>query len=188
MTVALIPIAIGLNIVVGQVVAMLKLPVYLDSIGTVMVAVVCGPWAGAFTGAMSNIIWGLFEPNALPFFPVAAWIGFISGWCARYGMFNTWWKAVFTGVVIAFTTPFIATPIVVTLFGGIEGSGASLITAILIKSGLKISSAAFYKNMMVEPLDKIPTAITAFIIIKGMSLRFLARFPRWENLHPSGES
>ncbi|MFW6224285.1 MAG: ECF transporter S component [Bacteroidota bacterium] len=184
-TIALIPIAIALNIVIGQIVALLKLPVYLDSIGTVLVAVVCGPWAGALTGALSNIIWGLFEPNALPFFPVAAWIGFISGWCARYGLFNTWWKTILTGVVIAVTTPFVATPIVVAVFGGVEGSGASLITAVLIKSGMKITSAAFYKNMMVEPLDKIPTALIAFIIAKGISLRYLARFPRAENIQPS---
>ena len=39
----LIPIAIGINIAVGQIVLVLKLPVFLDSIGTVMVAALCGP-------------------------------------------------------------------------------------------------------------------------------------------------
>jgi len=34
----LIPIAIAINIAIGQVVVLLKLPVYLDSIGTVLVA------------------------------------------------------------------------------------------------------------------------------------------------------
>lgn len=59
----LIPIAIGLNIAVGQIVLVLKLPVFLDSIGTVMVGVLCGPWAGALTGALSNVIWGIaFDP------------------------------------------------------------------------------------------------------------------------------
>ena len=63
----LIPIAIGINIAVGQIVLVLKLPVFLDSIGTVMVAALCGPWAGALTGALSNIIWGVaIDPGALP--------------------------------------------------------------------------------------------------------------------------
>lgn len=41
----LIPIAITINIAVGQIVLLLKLPVFLDLIGTVLVAVLCGPWA-----------------------------------------------------------------------------------------------------------------------------------------------
>lgn len=63
----LIPVAIAINIVMGQIVVILKLPIYLDSIGTVLVAVIGGPWAGALTGALSNTIWGLLiDPNALP--------------------------------------------------------------------------------------------------------------------------
>ena len=72
----LIPIAIAINIAVGQIVLVLKLPVFLDSIGTVMVAVLCGPWAGALTGALSNVIWGIaIDPGAFPWWPVAAMIG-----------------------------------------------------------------------------------------------------------------
>ena len=58
MTWVLIPVAIAINIAVGQIVVLLKLPVFLDSIGTVLVGIICGPWAGALTGALSNTIWG----------------------------------------------------------------------------------------------------------------------------------
>ncbi len=176
-TIALIPVAIALNIAVGQMVSVLKLPVYMDCMGTVLVAITCGPFAGALTGALSNLVWGLFSPSALPFIPVAAWIGFVAGLCARYGLFSTWWQAAIAGLVVALTTPFVATPIVVCVYGGVEGSGASLITAILVKSGVKISSAAFYKNLMVEPVDKIPTALIAFAVVRGMSQRYLSKFP-----------
>ena len=47
-TIVLIPIAIAINIVLGQTVsAALKLPIYLDSIGTILVGVLAGPIAGA---------------------------------------------------------------------------------------------------------------------------------------------
>ena len=181
-TIVLIPLAIAINLAIGQTVALLKLPVYLDCIGTVLVGILCGPLAGALTGALSNIIWGFFSPSALPFFPVAAWIGFVAGCCAHFGLMKTWWQASLAGLIIAVTTPFIATPIVVYVYGGVEGSGASLITAVLIKSGAKISSAAFYKNLMVEPLDKIPTVLAAFALIAGMSRRIVSKFPRAENV------
>ena len=37
----------------------LRLPIYLDSIGTVLVGVLAGPWAGALTGLLSNLIWSI---------------------------------------------------------------------------------------------------------------------------------
>src|SRR5699024_6187375 len=57
---ALIPVAIALNIVIGQIIGnYTPVPLYLDSIGTVMIGVLAGPAAGAFTGIVSNLIWGV---------------------------------------------------------------------------------------------------------------------------------
>ena len=53
-TVVLVPVAILINIVVGQITAALGLPLYLDSIGTILVGVVAGPAAGAVTGGLAN--------------------------------------------------------------------------------------------------------------------------------------
>ena len=83
MTWVLIPVAIAINVAIGQFVVLLKIPVYLDSIGTVLVGALCGPLAGLLTGMLSNIIWGLaVDPNALPWFPVAGVIGLIAGYSA----------------------------------------------------------------------------------------------------------
>ena len=52
----LIPIAISINIILGQTVAAaLKVPIYLDSIGTILVGVLAGPIAGAITGGLANL-------------------------------------------------------------------------------------------------------------------------------------
>ena len=130
----LIPIAIAINIAIGQIVLLLKLPVFLDSIGTVLVAVLCGPWAGALTGALSNVIWGIaIDPGAFPWWPVAAMIGYMAGRMAQWGFFKTWWKVVVTGFVVALTAAIVSTPIAVYLFGGITASGSSFITAYLLQ-------------------------------------------------------
>lgn len=182
MTWTLIPVAMVIDIVIGQLVSTLKLPLFLDTIGTILVGIVCGPWAGALTGAVSHIVWGLFTPSILPFFPVAAWIGFAAGVCARYGLFRSWWKAVIVGLILAVTTSFVATPIVVYVFGGIEGFGTTAIKAVLVKSGQQFMSAALYKNMLIEPLDKVPSALLAYFIAVGLPLSLRTRFARPENL------
>jgi energy-coupling factor transport system substrate-specific component len=183
MTWVLIPVAIAINIVIGQFVVLLKLPVFLDSIGTVLVAVIAGPWAGALTGTLSNIIWGLLiDPNAFPWFPVALLIGFVAGWCAIAGLFKSWWRVVIAGFLIAITAALASTPIAVYLYGGITASGSSFITAFLIQTGRDMVSAVLSTNFLVEPVDKIATALLAFAILEGLSSRYLARFPRSENV------
>ncbi len=91
LTLALIPVAIVVNIVVGQIVQnVLKLPIYLDSIGTVLVAVLAGPLAGALTGALSNILWGILfsVPTIIPFAVTAFAIGLVAGLFALLGWFK----------------------------------------------------------------------------------------------------
>ncbi len=183
LTWVLIPVAIAINVVIGQIVVLLRLPVYLDSIGTMLVAAICGPWAGALTGTLSNIIWGLLiDPNAFPWFPVALFIGFVTGWCAIGGLFKTWWKVLITGFLVAITAALVSTPIAVYLYGGITASGSSFITAFLMQTGRDMVTAVLSTNFLVEPVDKISTALLAFAIIQGLSRRYLARFPRANNV------
>lgn len=183
MTWVLIPVAIAINVVIGQIVVLLRLPVYLDSIGTVLVAALAGPWAGALTGTLSNIIWGLaIDPNAFPWFPVALFIGFVAGWCAIGGLFKSWWKVVITGFLVALTAAIVSTPIAVYLYGGITASGSSFITAFLLETGRGLVESVLSTNFLVEPVDKIATALLAYAIIKGLSQRYISRFPRAENV------
>jgi energy-coupling factor transport system substrate-specific component len=182
MTVVLIPVAIAINLTIGQIVMILKLPVYLDSIGTVLVGVICGPWAGALTGALSNIIAGMIlGPDWFPWFPVAAAIGATAGVMANIGYFKNWWKVAVTGFVIAIVATIVGTPISIIIFGGLSASGSSLITAFLLETGRSLLASVLTTNFIAEPLDKISTSLLAFAIIDGLSTRYLSRFPRGEN-------
>jgi len=183
MTWVLIPVAIAINMAVGQAVAILKLPVYLDSIGTVLVGVICGPWAGALTGALANTILGLtINPDFLPWWPVAFIIGLVAGICADYGLFKSWWKVVLTGFIIALCAAISSVPISLLVYGGITTGGTGMITAFLVESGKGIVAAVFASSFLTEPVDKITTAMLAFAIIQGLSKRFIARFPHASNV------
>src|SRR3990172_1711724 len=100
-TLVMIPVAIAINIAVGQIIYTLKVPLYLDSIGTVLVGVLAGPWAGALTGLLANLIWGLTGLNVTyaPFAAVAAVIGLLAGLFSEAGWLKTWWKVILAGVI-----------------------------------------------------------------------------------------
>ena len=112
-TIVLIPLAIAINVVLGQTVASaLKVPVYLDSIGTILVGVLAGPFAGAATGLLSNLAWTFLlagtpfgSPFAWPFAIVAAEIGLLAGFFGYAGVFrsrpNTPPGRLLAGIVVA---------------------------------------------------------------------------------------
>jgi energy-coupling factor transport system substrate-specific component len=85
-TIVLMPIAIAINIILGATVAnALKLPIYLDSIGTILVGALAGPVAGALTGFLSNTLWTYVIPPPFQNGPAAAFgivavvIGVVAG-------------------------------------------------------------------------------------------------------------
>jgi len=93
-TLVLITVAIAINIAVGSLTFALRLPIYLDSVGTVLVGALAGPWAGALTGLLANLIWSILPvpggagPTAAFFAPVAAVIGLMAGFWASRGVFR----------------------------------------------------------------------------------------------------
>lgn len=91
-TVVLMPLAIAFNIILGQAVgSALKIPIYLDSIGTILVGALAGPIPGALTGFLSNILWTYVVPPPFhsdisgAFAVVAAVIGVLAGIAGRFG-------------------------------------------------------------------------------------------------------
>lgn len=91
-TIVLIPIGIAVNVLLGQTVAAaLKIPIYMDSIGTILVGALAGPVPGIVTGLSANLLWtyGLPAPFhsdfAASFAIVAAAIGLLAGIAGRAG-------------------------------------------------------------------------------------------------------
>ena len=93
-TLTLMVVAIAINITVGSITVALRLPIYLDSIGTVLVGALAGPWAGALTGILANLIWSILPvpggagPTIAFYAPVAGVIGLMAGFWASRGVFQ----------------------------------------------------------------------------------------------------
>ena len=184
-TLVTIPVAIAINIAVGTIIYNLKLPLYLDSIGTIMVGVLAGPWAGALTGLLSNLIWGLTGINVsyAPFAAVAAVIGMLAGLLGEAGWFRQWWKAILAGLVTGLVAAVVSAPISAYVFGGVTGSGTDVVTAFFRGIGLGVLPSSFAQGVSSDPLDKALSFLVVFLVLKALPLRFIARYPRSENVH-----
>lgn len=178
-TIVLMSVAIVINMVAGQLVSLLKLPVFLDSIGTVLVGLLAGPLAGGITGLVTNLIWGMMSsPVAAAFSPVAMTIGIIAGICAQYGLFRTWWLAIISGVIITIFNAIVAVPIRLYMFGGITGSGADFITSYMLALGKDLFGSVIITVFTSNLIDKVVTALLAWAIVIALPERTTGRLPK----------
>jgi hypothetical protein len=161
--IVLMALAIGINIAVGQLVAILKLPIYLDSIGTVLVGALLGPIAGFVTGILGTVIWALtLNPGALPYAIVAGIIGLLAGVFGRRGLFTSnspAWIGAVVGAVF-----FVAVSVFVLTLYTFSGD----IWAIADKNGAPISiSSLFAANQIVFIAVAVVGAVLGFLLIKN---------------------
>lgn len=176
MTVLLLPIGIAINFIGGQIVALLKLPIYLDSIGTILTGALGGPVAGAITGLVTNLILGMTQPSFIPFAIVSIAVGIVAGICGKKGWFKSLKGVILSAVLIWAVTQLTATPISVLVFGGVTGSGSSVLTGFLVAAGQGIWEAAFGTSLITETVDKIISVVVVFIIIKSIPASTLFKF------------
>lgn len=179
----MIPVAIAINIAVGQIVFGLKIPLYLDSIGTVLVGVLAGPLVGGLTGFLANVIWGLFgNVIYVPFAAVAAMIGVLAGLFTQAGWLRGWWKVIIAGLITGIVAAAFSAPIAAYVFGGVTGSGTDAVVAMFRSLGLDILGANFAQGVFSDPLDKAISFLIVWLIVRALPKRFLARFPRAESV------
>lgn len=179
LTWVMIPVAIAINIAVGQLIYALKIPLYLDSVGTILVGALAGPWVGALTGLLSNLVWGFSGLNVqyAPFAAVAAVIGVLAGLFSESGWFGKIWKVLVAGLITGLVAAAISAPISAYVFGGVTGSGQDVLVAIYRGIGLGILPASFAQGVSSDPLDKMISYLLVWLIIRALPLRFLMRFP-----------
>ncbi len=172
----LIPVAIALNIVLGQLTSTLRLPVYLDSIGTVLVAVLAGPWAGAATGGLTNVVWSTFNPVNLPFAIVAIVVGLLAGLFTRVGVFKRFFLVPIVGALTGVVTAFLSAPLSAFIFGGVTGAGTDVLVAAFRSIGNSVLVSSLLQGLAVDPLDKLVSFVIAYILVQALPGRVRRRF------------
>lgn len=172
----IIPVGVAVNFVGGQLASLLKLPMYLDTIGTIFSAMLCGPWVGAVTGGLTNVVTGITNPVNFAFIPVNVAAGLVTGFFARKKMFSVWWKWLISMFVMAWVSIIISAPIVVLVYGGVTGGGTSIITAAAMAAGANIWAAFFGTEGIFQVADRIISFLISWAVIKVIPPRTLVKF------------
>lgn len=169
----LIPVGVAINIVGFQLCQLLRLPIFLDSIGTILTGAIAGPWIGAITGLLTNMINGIFNPVYFPYAITSIIVGITAGVLGGRGMFTKIWKTLVSGLIIMLLATISSGTITAVLFSGATGSTASVVTATLLAAGQNIFQSVFTVQVIQELADKLISVLVVMFVIRGISTRYL---------------
>lgn len=167
----MIPLGVAINYVGGTIASSLALPIYLDSIGTIVVAAIMGPWIGATSGVLYNIISSLIGGNIMGslFGLCNLGSGLIVGYMARKKKFNAIWHIAIAIVLVSLWNSIVAAPIAMVVYGGIDSNaGTNLMIAGFQALGQDLMSAAFLARIPANLLDKGIACIIAWIVLNRL--------------------
>ncbi|RKD30844.1 ECF transporter S component [Lacrimispora algidixylanolytica] len=167
----LIPACIGINYLGKLFASVLKLPLWLDSIGTCIGGILGGPIIGGICGAANNLIFGFTTGDSitLVYALTSLGIGAAVGIMARLGHMKTLSGALLTACVAGFTAVVISTPLNLIFWGGTTGNiWGDAVFAWSQASGLPVILGSFLDEVVVDIPDKFITLLIVFTIVKGL--------------------
>ena len=170
-TIVLIPACIGINYLGKLFASFLKLPLWLDSIGTCIGGCLGGPIIGAICGAANNLIYGLTTGDniTLVYALTSLGIGFVVGVLARLGFMTSLPKAIVTAVGGGLASVVISTPLNILFWGGTTGNvWGDALFAVTQASGMSVGLGSLLDELVVDVPDKLITVIVVFLILKGL--------------------
>ncbi len=175
----LIPIGIAVNFIGGQIAILLKLPLYLDAIGTITVGALCGYWPGIIVGLVSNLLNAISSPTTLFYAPLNIAFGILATVLSKAGWFKSWWKTLISSLFFAFIGGGIGACITWIVYGFDFGTGVSSVFSIPLHEvvGLPKFLAQFIAETSMDVADKVITLLACFGIFKAMPTRFLSKLP-----------
>ena len=77
-----------------------RLPMWLDSFGTFLMAYVVGPFCGAIVGAAGNILYGFLDPVSFAYSITSISIALLVGYLAKYGWMKNLFKTMSLSVMV----------------------------------------------------------------------------------------
>lgn len=169
--ISLVAFGMALNLIGTFIAFTLKLPILLDSIGTILISILLGPILGIVTGLGGSILSGItFDIYALYFAPVQIVVALFTYLIYKIGFFRG--RKIGIGVLgLSILTSIAGAIIAAYVFGGVTSSGSSYIVVLLSNLGINKVVSVFLVQFFTDYLDKFLGISLAILAISEMPSR-----------------
>lgn len=178
-------LAAVLNIVGANLALSFRLPIYLDSIGTMLGAAMLGPVYGMLPGAVSAILNGCTtDVYAFYYLPVQLITGLMTGLALRLfrpkNIRNTW-RLLPASLMVSLPGTAASSVITALVFGGVTSSGSTVLVQLLHGAGLNLTASVCLVQAATDFLDRIISLALAVVLMAALPLALRAKI---QNIQP----
>ena len=167
-----------LNLVLSQAIITLGLPLYLDSVGTILVSVIGGLVPGVVVGYATNLLKMIFDPDSIYYCAINVLIAVLAALLQRRRWFRKWTKTMLSVPLFALVGGGLGSLLSWVMYGfgfpsDFTGPLAHRIYGAGLHSGLlatMVSSTAY------DLPDKLISVVAAILIYRMLSRAFKDRF------------
>lgn len=165
-------IAALLNILLVLLVSKTGAPLYMDSLFTMVVATRFGLFPGLITALLTNGSLALTGQTLFPFVICHLLTAVIAASMANRGYLNSVTGFLWLGLLSAFSNGVVGSIISFFLFSGVtEVHGIDKLVMGLVMTGKSFITALFWAGMISNILDKIFSALLAYVILQAPFLK-----------------
>ena len=166
--IAMIAMAICINYIGGQLALALHLPIYLDSIGTILIGAMFGPAFGVLPPMITGILMAFTgDIYSLYFAPVGMILGLTAGFVLKR-IHSVGFMLLLSAFLITLPGTIVCAIINAILFGGVTSSGSSAIVAALSHTPLGLTGAIFVVQIFTDYLDRVISLALVMIVLRKL--------------------
>lgn len=181
----LVGMAVVMNAAGAQLALTLRLPIYLDSIGTVMAGAMLGPVYGMLPSLLSGLVLGMtIDIYSFYFAPAGMLVGLMSGlvWKMHLAQKGRMWLAAF---LVAIPGAFVSAVICAAVFGGITSSGSMVLVQLLARTPLGMTASIFLVQIATEYADRLISIFFVALLLRTLPYDLKCR---WKGETGNGHS
>ena len=154
-----------INVLAGMLGGVLPIPLYLDTVGTVLVAALGGYLPAVIVGLVTNIIKSISDPASIYYAFINVLIAVIVALMCRDGWLRKWYKALCTALVLSLIGGIVGSILTWFLYGfATEGISASLAAAVFDATGMPMFFSQLSADFLLDLLDKFITVFFVYFI------------------------
>jgi energy-coupling factor transport system substrate-specific component len=162
---ALVITGVLINLAVGWLVSAVKLPFFLDSIGTVLITAIAGLRGGIVVGLATVLIGSLYIPTLWAYAGTAVVIALFTSIMGRFGFVRRIAPTIGYGLLLGVVTAIVSAPVTAFVWQGVSLAGSDVFTALFAAAGKNILDSVILGGLSTDPIDKLITSLVALSVL-----------------------
>ena len=169
-------LAAVLNIAGANIALLLRIPLYLDTLGTFLSAMLFGPFYGMIPGLLSGLLTGFTtDIYSLFYLPVQLVTALAAGFLFYDKAFKTGkYRILLYAAAVTVPGTIVSASITAFLFGGITSSGSSILVQLLHHTGLNLTASVFCVQLLTDYLDRAVMSCLSVLVLGVLPTSMLA--------------